>query len=78
MSEKNDKRKELASLLADIWEEYEFIFGTLNVIQEGKQTDELLEYLKSNDSLTSDEVIEKTLLIREKYDPDFGTNEKYW
>ncbi len=56
MRKLTEVEKELVKKLRDIWNDKEFVIGVLSHLKDDKERGELIEFIDSNDDVTSEAV----------------------
>ena len=59
----NDTEKELMGLLLSIWDENDFIIGVLNSLKTDEERNHVIEFIKSNDDVKSEQVVLLSLYL---------------
>ena len=63
-----ETEKKLYEMLQKIWDDTDFIVGTLNSLKDDAERDEVIEFIESNDDVTSEEITLLSLDISQSRD----------
>jgi hypothetical protein len=51
-----DVEKELYSLLVEMWDDYGFVAGTLNALEDDEERKAVISFIKSHDNVTASQI----------------------